>query len=265
MSDHDEPTTAPIAAVPPEDEEIFSILARGEDLGDDLWPTRPRRRRLALRTPTAILLALVIAAGAFWGGVTVQQRDGTTSSLSSALSSFRALRASGHGAFGGFGGGAGFGGGGAAAPAATGTLTAVVGNTLYLTTASGSLVTVTLTPATTIRRTVAASTSGLKSGDTIVVQGSPTGSGSVRARSITATAKGVSRATPAAGSSGGGLGAGSGGAAPGSGAGSSAGARTSRGPGTFGGAGSSGVTPARSGTRAGTAPGGAHHASASGK
>ncbi|MDA8296596.1 MAG: hypothetical protein M0004_08440 [Actinomycetota bacterium] len=210
-----------------DDESVFSSLSANDD--GDAWPERPRRRGLTMRVPTAVLGALVIAAGAFWVGAIVQKSDGTTtaSGISSAASRFRSLfRASGS-----------FGRGGGSTPAgatsfgaaATGILTDVKGNTLYLTDASGKLVTVTISQSTAITRESAATPATLQLGDTIVVRGATASSGVVRATSVVASAKGVSTAAGAVGT----------GAVSGSSAGGSAfgpsGAQRARGRGTSGG------------------------------
>ncbi len=95
--------------------------------------------------------------------------------------------ATGGGGFGGFGGG-GF----ASSAAATGTISVVDGNTLYVLTATGSLVKVTLTPSTTITRNADATAVDLRPGDTVVVQGTTSPNGNVSATSVAATAPGVS-------------------------------------------------------------------------
>lgn len=187
------------SAVPAPDEALLAMLAeRGAAEGDDAWPARAHRSGVHLGVPMVVLLALVIAAGAFWGGAAVQRADGTTSSgaRSSAFASRiaallgRAGASSGGAAGGGLGAAAG-GLGGFTAPAATGTLTAVVGRTLYLTSSSGTIVKVDLPPTATIDRTAAASAAELKSGDRVVVEGTTSRSGVVTATSVSASAPGV--------------------------------------------------------------------------
>ena len=81
-----------------------------------------------------------------------------------------------------------FGSGGAT----TGTVTDVIGKTLYITSSSGSLVKVTLGPSATVTRNATSSLADLKIGDTVIVEGVKTKSGAVTASSISATAAGVS-------------------------------------------------------------------------
>lgn len=228
MNEEELPTSAlaPVESVPPEQDAIFAALAPGVDLEDDSWPSRPRRRGIAMRLPTAVLVALVVAAGAFWAGAAVQKSAGSNSGLAAAAANIRsALRA-------GRGGGALFGGGASTlAPVAEGTLTAVVGNTLYLTTVSGSIVTVKLTRATTLTRETSATARSLVAGDTVVVRGTTASSGTVEATSITATAKGVAAAGAGTFGGFGGFG-GSGGGTNGARAGSATGLGGSSGAGT---------------------------------
>lgn len=189
------------------DEATFVALAQSNAIDDDSWPARPRRTGLRMRLPTAVLGLLVVAAGAFWGGAAVQKASGT-GSTGAAASRLRSLFASAGGASSFFGrGSGGTAGAGGLAPAATGTLTAVVGNTLYLTSSSGALVKVQMSPSTTVTRTAKATSKSLQPGDTIVVRGTTASSGAVTATSVTASAKGV---TPAGGAGFGGLGGGGG-------------------------------------------------------
>jgi hypothetical protein len=153
-------------------------------LGDEEWPTQTARRGIHLRMPTAILLALLLAAGGLWGGSLLQKHDGggtTTAGLAAARAGFSRT------------GGAGspF-GSGATSSATTGTVTDIIGNTLYVTESSGSLVKVTLSSSATVTRNAKSSLSALKPGDTVTVQGTTPTDGSMTASSVSATAAGVS-------------------------------------------------------------------------
>jgi hypothetical protein len=188
------------AALPVTDDGPLDLLdgpaseaAYGDDLAptddlEDLWPSRGPANALRLRVPTAILCALAIAAGAFWGGAALQkshQSSSGTSALSALARSFRsgASRTSGaSGASSLFGSSA----------AATGTVTAIQGSTIYLTNAAGNLVKVVIAPATTFTRNAKATEGALQPGDTVVVEGSTAKSGVVTASSVAATAAGVS-------------------------------------------------------------------------
>ena len=176
------------------DEGDGGVLSSASD-DDDEWPTQAPRRGLRLRIPTAILLALLVAAGAFWGGAAVQRSQGTsTSSFAATAARFRA----GLGASGASGSSAAsrfFGAGSTAA--ATGTVTDIQGSTLYVTDASGNLVTVKVAPAVKVSRDAASSLSALRPGDTVIVQGATAKNGTVTASSVSATAAGITSATRA--------------------------------------------------------------------
>lgn len=208
-----EPLSAgPFVASPPSDEAVFAALAGGDVLDDEAWPSRPRRSGVRMRIPTLVLVLLVVAAGAFWIGAQVQKSDGTATNpaLVNAASRIASIfRRAGAAGFPGAGTtGSGFGATGAPTPAATGTVTAVVGNTLYLTSPSGSIVKVQLSPSTTIDRNAKVTPGALRSGDTVVVEGTKGASGAVNASSIADTAKGVASAGAGSlGGSGGGAGA----------------------------------------------------------
>ena len=94
----------------------------------------------------------------------------------------------------------------------SGTVTDIIGNTVYVTNSSGNLVKVTVSSTTTVDRNAASSVAGLRPGDTVTVQGSTATNGTVSAASISATAKGV---TVTGGGGFGGFGGGGAGAAAG--------------------------------------------------
>jgi hypothetical protein len=152
-----------------------------DDPHDELPPPRPRRKRLA--RGTLALLALLIAACGFIGGVQVQkgQQDSQASGFPARLS--------GPPAGGGAGGGLAAAGGGG--DAVTGEVANVKGKTLYVTTANGDTVAVKPTSSLTITRNADAKIGAIRPGDNVVVQGTEKPSGAVEATSITATAAGV--------------------------------------------------------------------------
>ena len=204
-----ESPTQPLAPVQPgqaDDEALFAALAGGALLGaDDTWPTRPHRSGVHLRLPVLVLLAFIVAAGAFWGGAAVQRADGTTPTGAGAASRIAALFGRGSaGSAASSSGGGGF--AGLVAPAATGTVTAVVGHTLYLTSSEGTIIKVQIPPTATVDLNAKTTAASLKSGDTVVVRGSTSKSGVVTATSVSASASGV--ASGASGFGGGGFGGG---------------------------------------------------------
>jgi hypothetical protein len=198
----------------------------------DDWPVRAPAKGVRLAVPAAALVAVLLLATGFWGGATLQKRhNGSGSSASSLASAFAGrLRAAAaaagatgttgttgaagatgtsRGAFGGAGGFGGF--GGASTAAAAGTVSVVDGSTLYVLTADGQLVKVTLGPSTTITRNAKSNAVGLRPGDTVVVQGASGKNGNVTATSVSATAPGAGSAGGRFGGGGGFGGGGSGG------------------------------------------------------
>jgi hypothetical protein len=176
---------------------------RGAPLQDDDWleesdqlPRRPRRRLL---TPLPLsLLAVLLAACGFIGGVLVEKGQGSSSPASGAgaglASRIAALRGAssvgGAGApgAGGLRAGASRAGAGGLAAAFAGGATAgqvafVSGSTLYVTTPEGNTVKVATSPGSTVTKTVKASVSGIHPGETVVVTGSNT-NGTISAESI---------------------------------------------------------------------------------
>ena len=140
----------------------------------------PRRPRRNLATPlTATLAAVLIAALGFIGGVKVQKSSADSPSGARA------------GAFARGGGTGGFtpGGGGASSDATVGTVANVNGKTLYVTDSSGATIRVKTTSNSKIARTAVAKVGAVHPGDTVIVQGTKSSSGTVTATSVTATAK----------------------------------------------------------------------------
>ena len=164
-------------------------------LGDDdeEWPVRGPRKGIRMPVPTMLLLAVLIGAGGLWGGAALQRSHGSTST-SSAASPFAALRGGGASGISGLGGAGPLGG------ATTGTVTSVIGSTLYVTNSSGNLVKVTVGSSATVNRNAKSSLASLQVGDTVVVQGSKASNGSVTATSVSATEAGVSSGFPGFGS-----------------------------------------------------------------
>jgi hypothetical protein len=160
----------------------------------DELPRRPRRK---LVTPlTALLTAVLLAACGFIGGVQVQKHHG--SSGAGAANGFAAARAqfgggtARGGAAGGTGGGAtgggGFGGGGES-NATVGSVANVSGKSFYVTDSSGNTVKVKTNDQSKVTRTAVSDAGDIHPGDTVIVQGTKSSSGTVTATSVTATAK----------------------------------------------------------------------------
>jgi hypothetical protein len=159
-------------------------------------PRRPRRRLLA-PIPLALLAVLLIACG-FIGGVLVQKGQGGTASSGGGASGFPSLSAlrgslpagapGGTGSSGGSGakGGASnfpgiAGGGGGVTP---GEVAYVRGNTLYVTDSQGNTVKVSAAAGSKVTKTVSTKASAIHPGATVVVLGSKAKNGSISASSI---------------------------------------------------------------------------------
>ena len=224
MSDHEQATTTV------HDEPDMGFYDDDQLQPADTLPVRPRRKLL---TPVSGgLLAIVLVAGGFIGGVQVQQHQGGSGSgaRNGLPAGFAARPAVGGGAVpggtagGGAAGGSGTGAaraGGGSGGATAGTVANIKGSTLYVTSTDGTTIKVKTNDNSKVTRNAAASVGSVHPGDTVVIQGSTASSGTVTASSITATAKGV---TPAGfggafpGAAAGGSASGASGAAPGSGA-----------------------------------------------
>jgi hypothetical protein len=187
MTEHDERDTVSAPLEPASAQALAPHPDDGElGVGDDLaWPAQTAKTTLRLSRPTAILAALVLLSAGFWGGITLEKDDG--SSTSSGFPGLAALRSAGAG-----GAGSARSAFGASSNATIGTVTDRIGNTLYVTSTSGSLVKVTLASSTSLTRNAKTTLSGLKVGDSVVVSGVKTGNGQMTASSISATAAGVS-------------------------------------------------------------------------
>ncbi len=214
-----------------EDEDGAGGGHRGDGWDDeDIEAIPPRPRGRLLRPLPLTLLAVVIAAAGFLGGV--QAQKGSEGSGSSAalpgggeLPSFAAgggtptaggesgagtgEAAGGAEASGGTeGAAAGLPSFGASNAAATGTVTSVEGHTIYVKESNGTVVAVKAGDGATVTRNSNVAAKKIHPGDSVVVEGSKSGS-TVRASSIAATESGVESTTgfsapTAAGGTGGG-------------------------------------------------------------
>ena len=154
--------------------ELLDISPYNGDIDADLAAV-PKKAKVP--GPTLYLTAAVVALVGFLGGIQADKTWGSTSSSSGALPS---------GARTGLGtrpGGSGFGTAGGAAT--TGTVQKIVGNTIYLKTASGTTVKVTTGGSTKVSVAKTAKASDLKSGTTVVVQGSTGSDGTITATTVT--------------------------------------------------------------------------------
>jgi hypothetical protein len=154
-----------------------------DDGDDDVIPPRPRGR--LLRPLPLALIALIIAAAGFLGGIEAQKGSesgsgGAAGPGGGGLPNFAALKES-----------AGATTGGASASASTnGTVTSVEGRTIYVKESDGTTVAVKVGDGATVTRDSNVATKKIHPGDTVVVQGSKKGS-TVTASSIAASESGV--------------------------------------------------------------------------
>jgi len=224
-----------------------------EEPSESELPRRPRRRRLT-PIPLALMAVLLTACG-FIGGVLVEKGEsppgssaGGASGLASRFASLRSAAAGASGApgatsaggggrgaglFGAGGAGAGAGAGGAGAGglgATVGQVAYLSGSTLYVTDGEGNTVKVKTSDASTVSKTVKSDVKGIHPGETVIVTGSAGTNGAVQAESIRVSEAG----------SGGGLGALFGGAPQGSARSPALGATGSRSSGASGASGTGG-------------------------
>jgi hypothetical protein len=163
---------------------------------DEEWVSETPKG-LRVRVPTGVLVLLLFAAIGLWGGSILQKHQDKSAAATSrtasgaAGSGAAARRAAGGastatgGAATGGGGGAGGAGAAARAGATAGIVTDIQGSTIYLTDASGNLIKITTTPASTIRKTDPGTMADIKLGQSLIVTGAKAADGSTAARSIT--------------------------------------------------------------------------------
>jgi hypothetical protein len=181
----EDPTASGVSA-----EELLSIPPRADNLAEEL-AARPQRTKLPKLT--LVLSAGVLIAAGFVGGVLAQKHYGTSSGgtgRAALASTFAAGRGAGtatagRGGFGGFGGGGGA-GGGLGGSSITGSITVVSGDTLYITSTTGTVYTVKTSGTTTVELSSSGSLSQLKPGQTVTISGTQGSGGAVTATTITA-------------------------------------------------------------------------------
>lgn len=154
-----------------------------EDRHEEHWteeleelPTRPRRKLL---TPlTGALLALLIAACGFIGGVLVEKGQGSSSPSAGGLAALRggAAPRDFQNALAGKGG-----------KVTAGQVSSVEGRTIYVSTGQGGTVRVKVPVGESVSRTVTTSVHAIHPGDTVIVQGPRGKGGVIKATSVRAT------------------------------------------------------------------------------
>ncbi|MHB1800393.1 MAG: hypothetical protein ACYCU5_01825 [Actinomycetes bacterium] len=158
------------------------------DDGDDLARLLAgRARRRGTHRSTLALAATALVAAGFAGGAYADQQLGHAPATTAATTRrFAGGGFAGAGFAGGGPAGTGTGASGAGgARLTTGTIRLVDGTSVYVQTATGSLVKVTTTATTTVVVGKAATVGSLRAGERVVVLGSTTGQGTVTADQIT--------------------------------------------------------------------------------
>jgi len=166
-----------------------------DDGDDDVIPPRPRGR--LLRPLPLALIALIVAAAGFLGGIEAQKGSEGGSGAAAGpggggLPNFAALKEAGAEAGGSESkasesGAPNF---GTSSAAATGTVTSVEGHTVYVKESDGTTVAVKVGDGATLTRDSNVAAKKIHPGDTVTVEGSKHGS-TVRASSVSATESGV--------------------------------------------------------------------------
>src|SRR5712691_1328587 len=162
----------------------YAAAPQEDDFEVEALPVRRRR----LPFVTAVLVAALVAAGAFAVGVEVQKHYGATpasAATGTGAPTGLAARRRGGGSPTFFGGGAA----GAAGGLTTGLITAIRGSTIYVTDFSGNTIKVKAS-GVKVRKTVTAPLRSLHPGDSVVVQAAKQKDGTYKASSITVGALG---------------------------------------------------------------------------
>jgi hypothetical protein len=166
-------------------------------LGFELPPPVERRRRSRVNIATAGLAVIVLAAGAFYAGVSVEKshaKSSTSGTLAAAFSRFAGARGGaggtrGTGATGATGTGTGTAAGGAAGAAGAGVTVGQVklvdGKNVYVTDTAGGITKIVTNASSTITVSQAGTVSDVKPGDTVIVRGAAGKDGTVTATSLT--------------------------------------------------------------------------------
>jgi hypothetical protein len=166
-----------------ETEETRDMTVTDEPWTSELEELPPRPRRKLLTPLSGVLLAVLIAAGGFIGGVLVEKGQtggGQSNGFAAAPSRLAGAANGGAGApFGGRGGGQG--------TPIVGKVSSEEGRILYVTTPQGGTVRVRVPVGESVSKTITTSVHSIHPGENVVVQGSKGKGGAVNATSVTAT------------------------------------------------------------------------------
>lgn len=182
------------AAERAQDDLAYEPIPQQDEWADDPieLPRRPRRRLLT-PVPLALMAILLIACG-FIGGVLVekgQSNSGTSVGGGGLASRFAALRGGSSSTTGARAGGAAspFGGSGGGRPTA-GQVAYRNGGTLYVTNSEGNTVKVKTSAGTTVTKTVGSSVKAIHPGETVTITGAAGSGGAISAESISVGSSG---------------------------------------------------------------------------
>jgi len=195
--------TAVLNVVPAADGD--DVENRDDDLAQELAKAAPKQW---WNKATIVLAATVLLVGGFVGGLQAQKQWGTSATTTAGNRTGFPGAGTGSGRYGGGAGAYGFPGGGAfpgagtgtgqgqgqgtgtgtgaAAAGTTGTVKLVDGDTIYLQTADGNVVTVKTDGKTTVSTAKKGKVSDVKAGESVTVQGATGADGTVTATSVTA-------------------------------------------------------------------------------
>ncbi len=163
----------------------FDVLFGDES---EEWPERTSSKGFRAPWLVTVLMALLLVVGGLGIGALLQRQQPASTTSASTLGGLFGQNLAGATATGSK---ASAGASSTTSLVTSGTVTDIIGTTLYVTNSSGALVAVKVSSATTIDRNAGSTLSSLKPGDTVTVQGPTAKNGSVSAASISATAKGV--------------------------------------------------------------------------
>ena len=183
----------PEREMPDRDDRLLDLDDHVDAYEDDWEPAPeeralpPRRRRRLVTPASAALAAVLIGALGFIGGVEVQKGQasgggGATASSAGAARAGLAGAGAGGAARGGFAGP-----GGAQGNATIGSVANKRGSTLYVKDSDGNTIRVKTTSHSKINRTASTSVGAIHPGDSVVVQGTKSSSGTITATQINAT------------------------------------------------------------------------------
>lgn len=161
------------------DSDLLSTSPYDGDLDAELAAV-PRKAKPG---PTLYLTAAAVALVGFLGGIQADKTWGSKTSSSGTRLPSGAM--AGFGNRSGFGSAPGSGAGSTAGGATVGTVEKIVGNTIYLTTASGQTIKVTTGGSTKVTVSKTGKAKDLTSGTTVSVQGSISSDGTITATTVT--------------------------------------------------------------------------------